>query len=41
MPVELLDQAALSALPTPAISYHDRLALAELRALRLGRPPWG
>jgi hypothetical protein len=41
MPVELLDQAALSALPTPAISYHDRLALAELRALRLGRRPWG
>ena len=38
LPVRLLPEKADT--PASASSYHDRLALAELRALRAGRPAW-
>ncbi len=39
VPVRLLDEMAEASAPAPASRYHDRLALAELRALRAGRHP--
>jgi dipeptidase E len=39
VPVRLLGEMAEAA-PAPPSRYHDRLAVAELRALRSGRHPW-
>jgi peptidase E len=41
IPVTLMDEAAEVSVPAPPTRYRDRLALAELRALRIGRQPWG
>lgn len=41
LPVQPLDGSAEVAAPTPPSAYHDRLAIAELRALRLSHPPAG